>query len=154
MFTPAMGRDDAALFTPAFAKAEYDLTAGAGSDNAEQTCAALDLRDDFGTKRFGTAIAIIAATATLAVAATLVVTGIWEHSDDGATYTEIGTDETMLTLTGGAGGSTETGAAALGCNLAEAKRFVRFKEKPNLSAADTDTAKVSVVYVLSSPSEL
>lgn len=154
MFTPAMGRDDAALLTPAFAKAEYSLTAGAGTDNVEQTCAALDLRDGFGTKRFGSATAIVAATATLAAAATLVISGIWEHSDDGGTYAEIGTDTVLLTLTGGTGGTTETGAGLLGCNLAEAKRFVRFKELPNLSASGTDTAKVSVVYVLSSPSAL
>jgi hypothetical protein len=153
MFTPAFGRDDATLMTPVYAKAEYDLTAGAGTDNVEQTCAALDLRDQFGTKRFGSLTAVVAATAALSAAATLIVTGIFEHSADGVTYTEIGTDETMLTLNGGVGG-TLTGSAVLGCNLAEAERFVRFKFTPDLSAANTDTAKVETVYLLTSPTEI
>lgn len=154
MFSTAMGRDDAATITPAFAKAEYSLTAGAGSDATEQTCAALDLRDAFGTNRFGSLTAVVTATATLAATKTLVVSGIFEDSPDGVTYTEIGVDVTLLTLTGGAGGTTETGAAVLGCNLAEAQRFVRFKHLPDLSATGTDTGKVSVAYVLSSPSAI
>lgn len=154
MFTPAMGRDDAALMTPAFASARLSVTAGSVSDGAEHLCEVLDLRDDFGTKRFGSLTAVVTATATLAATKTLVVTGIFEQSPDGVTYEEIGTDKTLLTLTGGAGGSTETGAAVLGCNLAEAERHVRFKPTPNLSAANTDTAEIGVAYVLTSPSEL
>ncbi len=154
MFTPAFGRDDAALITPAYAKAEYDLTAGAGTDNAEQTCAALDLRDGFGTTRFGSLIAVVSATATLADAKTLAVSGIFEHSDDGVSYAEIGSDHTMMTLTGPAGGGTVTGAAVLGCNLAEAKRFVRFKFTPDLSAGGADTAKVGTAYLLTSPTAI
>jgi hypothetical protein len=154
MFTPALGRDDATLMTPAFAKAEYDLTAGAGTDNVEQTCATLDLRDDFGTKRFASLTAAIAATATLAAGETLTVTGIFEHSEDESTWEEIGSDETVLVLEGPSGGATVTGAAVLGCNLAEADRHVRFKFKPDLSAAGTDTAKVASVYLLTSPTEL
>jgi hypothetical protein len=150
----ALGRDDAALMTPVYCKAEYDLTAGAGSDNAEQTGAALDLRDNFGTRRFQSGTAVIAATATLAAAATLTVTAIWEHSDDGSAWAEIGTDETVLTLTGPTGGGTVTGAGVLGINLAEAKRHVRVKFTPDLSAAGTDTAKVATAYVLTSPTAI
>jgi hypothetical protein len=154
MFTTAFGRDDAALMTPAFCLAEHDLTAGGAGDNAEQTGAALDLLTDFDTKRFASLTLALAVTATLAEAATCTVSAIFEHSDDGVTYAEIGSDETVLTLTGGAGGSTETGAAVLGCNLAEAKRYVRAKFTANLSAVNTDTAKVASVYLLTSPTEV
>lgn len=154
MQTTALGRDDAALMTTVFAKAEYDLTAGAGTDNSEQTCATIDLQDDFDTVRFQSGAAIVTATATLAADKTLIVTGIWEHSEDNSTWEEIGSDVTMLTLKGGASGSTETGAAVLGVNLAEANRYVRFKFLPDLSATGTDTAKVSSAYVLTSPSKI
>lgn len=154
MFSTAFGRDDAATITPAFAMAQLSITAGGAGDGSEQTSTALNLRDDFGTTRFGSLIAVVTATATLAEAKTLVVTGIFEHSVDGATYQEIGEDVTLMTLTGGAGGSTETGAAVLGCNLAEAEAYVRFKVKPDLNATGTDTAKVAVAYVLSSPSQI
>lgn len=154
MFTTAFGRDDAALMTPAFCLAEYDLTAGAASDNAEQTGAALDLLTAFGAKRFGSLAVALAVTATLAATKTLTLSAIFEHSDDGVTYSEIGADTALLTLTGGVGGTTETGAAVLGCNLAEAKRYVRVKFLADLSAANTDTAKVSSLYVLTSPTAL
>jgi len=149
-----LGRDDAALIVPAFAAAEYSLTAGAGTDNVEKTAAALDLRDQFDTTRFGSAIAMVTAAATLAAGATLTVSAIWEHSADGVTYAEIGTDRVILTLTGPTGGGTVTGAGKLGCNLLEAERFVRVKYTPDLSAAGADTAKIGVGYVLSSPTQI
>ncbi|MGC2853950.1 hypothetical protein ACM64Y_00610 [Novispirillum sp. DQ9] len=154
MQTTALGRDDAALMTPVFAKAEYDLTAGAGTDNTEQTCATIDMQTDFDAVRFQSGTAVVTATAALAADKTLIVSGIWEHSENNSTWVEIGSDVTMLTLTGGAGGSTETGAAALGINLAEANRYVRFKFLADLSATGTDTAKVASAYVLTSPSKI
>lgn len=154
MFTSAMGRDDAAFLVAVFAKAEYDLTAGAGTDAAEQTAATLDLRDGFGARRYQSGAAIIAATATLAEAKTLNVTAVWEHSADGATWTEIGVDQTVLTLIGPVGGATVTGSGKLGVNLAEADGFVRVKFTPDLSATGTDTAKVSSVYLLLSPDQI
>lgn len=154
MFTTAFGRDDAALMTPVYAHAEYDLTAGAGTDNVEITCAAIDLRDDFGTTRFASLTVAVAATATLAASKTLVIGGIFEHSANESDWTEIGADTVMMTLEGPSGGATLTGAAVLGCNLAEAERFVRFKFTPNLSATGTDTAKVETVYLLTSPTAI
>lgn len=152
--TPAKGRNDAALIVPAHAMPEHAFTAGGAGDGAEQTAATLDLRDGFGTKRFTSLIAVVSAVAVLAATKTLAVTGIFEHSEDGATWAEIGTDVGLLTLTGGAGGTTETGAAVLNCNLTEAERYVRFKIKGDLSAADTDTAKLGVSYVLTNPSRI
>ncbi|KPF84470.1 hypothetical protein IP70_15685 [alpha proteobacterium AAP38] len=152
MFTPALGRDDAALMRPAYAKAEYDLTAGAGTDNVEQTCATLNLLTGFGTVRFQSGTLALGATATLAEGATLTVTAIWEHSANNSTWVEIGTDQTILTLTGPTSGGTVTGAAVIGINLAEAETYVRAKFKGDLSASGTDTAKIETVYLLTSPS--
>lgn len=150
----ALGRDDAVYMTPVYAAAEYDLVAGAGTDNVEQTCATVDRMTAFDNIRHASATAVVAATATLAEGETLTVSGIWEHSDDDSNWTEIGEDVTMITLTGGSGGSTETGAAVLGINLVEADQHVRFKYLPDLSADDTDTAKVQVQYVFTSASEI
>ncbi len=151
----ALGRDNAAYLTPVFAAAEYDLTAAAGTDNSEQTWATIDRLTTFDNVRHASAAAVVMATATLGEDETLTVSGIWEHSDDeGSTWTEIGTDTTLLTLTGGSGGSTETGTGKLNINLAEADGQVRFKQTPDLSASGTDTAKVSGVYIFSAPSEI
>ncbi|OSQ32000.1 hypothetical protein, partial [Thalassospira sp. MCCC 1A01428] len=139
---------------PAFAKAEYDLTAGAGTDNAAQTCAVLDLGSDFDDIRFGSGTAIVATTATLDEGETLIVTGKWQQSVDNAAWADVKDGETVLTLLGATGGTTETGAGKLGVNLAEASRYVRFVYTPDLSAADTDTAKVSVQYVFTGASEI
>jgi hypothetical protein len=150
MFTPALGRNDAALFTPAFALPEYDITAGAGSDNSEQTCATLDLRTAFATTRFSSVTALLFVTATLGAGENIVVSGIWEQTVNGSTWTEIGTDATLLTLTA-VGAGTYTGAAELGLTLAEAEGRVRFKFTGNMSRANTDTAKIASGYLLSSP---
>lgn len=154
MFTTALGRDDAALLKAAYAKAEYDLTAGAGSDNSEQTCATLNLLTGFSTVRYQSGTLVLAATATLAEAATLTVTAIWEHSANNSDWVEIGTDKTILTLTGPTSGGTVTGAAVIGINIAEANSYIRAKFKGDLSAANTDTAKIETVYLLTSPSVL
>jgi hypothetical protein len=150
----ALGRNNAVYMAALFAATEYALTAGAGTDNSEQTCATVNRLTAFDAVRHQSAAAIIAATATLAATKTLTITGIWEHSRDNVTWAEIGTDTALLTLTGATGGSTETGAAVLGINLAEADQYVRFKQLSDLSATGTDTAKVQVQYVFTSASEI
>ncbi|WP_448208479.1 hypothetical protein [Azospirillum sp. sgz302134] len=154
MFTPAFGRDDAALITPAVGLIGHTITAGGAADNVDKTAAVLDLRDGFGTTRFGSLTAVVMATATLAAGKTLTVSGVFEHSVDGVTFAPIGDPAVVLTLTGAAGGSTEIGVVVAGCNLAEAERFVRFRAKPDLSAANTDTAEIAVTYLLTSPTAI
>ncbi|ONG53453.1 hypothetical protein BKE38_12115 [Pseudoroseomonas deserti] len=151
--TPALGRDDAALLTPRFCAVETSLTAGGAGDNAEITGGQIDLRDDFGTKRFASLTLVLAARATLTAGQALALKAVrFEHSDDANTWSDVEPGATVLTLPSSAGG-TVTGAAVLGCNLLEAKRFVRAKFTPDLSAGTTDVAKVGAVYVLSSPTE-
>lgn len=152
--TTALGRDDAALLTPRFCAVETSLTAGGAGDNTEITGGQIDLRDAFGTKRFGSLTLVLTARATLTAAQTLALKAVrFEHSDDASAWSEMKAGATTLTMTGPEGGGTVTGEAVLGCNLLEAKRFVRAKFTPDLSAGATDTAKVSAVYVLSSPTE-
>lgn len=151
----ALGRDDAALLTPVHAAVETSLTAGGAGDNTEITTGQIDLRDQFGTRRFGTLSLVLTARAVLAAAATLTLKSVrFEHSDDATTWSEVKPGATVLTLTGPAGGGTLTGATVIGCNLLEAKRYVRAKFTPDLSAAGTDTARVSAAYLLTSPTEI
>lgn len=151
MYSFAFGRDDAATITPVYGGAPYSLTAGAGTDNVAQTGAVIDLRDDFGTTRFGSGTAIVTAGATLAAGKTLTVSGRWENSADGVDYEPVGDAVTVLTLTGPTGGGAVTGAGKVGINIYAAERYIRFAYTPNLSSASTDTAVVQVAYVLTSP---
>ena len=85
---------------------------------------------------------VLAATATLAIAAEL------EYSADGSTWADLVASATVLTLTGGAGGSTELGVGRIGADLIQENvNYVRIKMTPNLSAANTDTAEVAAVAV-------
>jgi len=69
-----------------------------------------------------------------------------ETSPDNANWTTEVASATLLTLTGGAGGSTEVGIAKVGCRLDKKDvRYVRVKATPNLNATDTDTARSAAV---------
>jgi hypothetical protein len=150
----AMGRDDAAYFTPAYAGPETALTAAGAGDNTEITTAQLDLRDQFGTKRFGTLTLVLAAVATLTADKALALKAVrFEHSDDATSWSDVKPGTTLLTVKSTEAG-TRTGAAVIDCNLLEAKRYVRAKFTPDLSHTGTDTAKVSAVYLLSSATEI
>jgi hypothetical protein len=152
--TTALGRNDAAYFTAVFAAAETAVTAAGAGDNTEITTAHLDLRDQFGTTRFTSLTLTLAAIATLSANRSLDLKAVrFQHSDDATTWEDVKPGTTVLSLTGPAAG-TVTGAADMGCNLAEAKRYVRAKFTPDLSATATDTAKVSAVYMLSGASEI
>lgn len=91
--------------------------------------------------------AVLAATATLTIAAEV------EQSVDGTTWssTDLVASATVLTLTGGSGGTTEMGVGRIGADLIQdGVNFIRIKMTPNLSAANTDTAEVSAVAVFGS----
>lgn len=85
---------------------------------------------------------VLAATATLAIAAEV------EYSADGTTWADLVATSTVLTLTGGSGGTTELGVARIGADLIQENvNFIRLKATPNLSAANTDTAEIAAVAV-------
>lgn len=150
MNTTGLGRDDAALLTIAYAAPETALTAAGAGDNTEVTTVALDLRDQFGTRRFNSLTLALAASAALTAARVLDLKAVrFQHSDDGTTWSDV-KDGIPLPSISGTGAVNGTGK--LGCNLLEAKRFVRAKFTPDLTATATDTAKVTAVFVLSNPS--
>lgn len=150
----AMGRNDAAYLTPVYAAPETALTAAGSGDNTEITTAQLDLRDQFGTKRFGTLTLALAAVATLTATKALAVKAVrFEHSDDATSWSDVEPGIVALTMLSNTGG-TMANAAVVDCNLLEAKRYVRAKFTPDLSHTGTDTAKVSALYLLSSPTEI
>jgi len=138
-------KDAGAWFKALFAKAETAVTAGGTGDNTEVTCAWID------RKGFQSLEALIAYTATLAGDATLSIKANLQHSDDpnGSNAEDYGTAYPVtVQATGDSGGSTETGVVQLGFDLTMAKRYVSLQFTPDLSRANTDTAKVVPTYVL------
>lgn len=129
--------------TAVYALAFTNATAGGTGDNTEV---------DGATVNTATAPAqatglqfVVQAMATLAEGKTLVITANLQDSANGSAWTDITTPAVILTLTGGAGGSTETGTGVLACDLAVARQYVRIQATPNLNATGTDTATIGGV---------
>lgn len=135
-----------------FAAQHAAATAGGAGDNAETTGVTIDTTA-LGTRYNSVAFAL-SARAVLAAAATLSVTGKIEHSDDGVSWSDLVESATLLTLTGGAGGSMETGTAVMKTSLEYAKRYIREKFTPDLSAGATDTATVQSVAIFGGPERM
>lgn len=138
------------FFTTVFALTSTNATAGGSGDNTLITGATINLASQ--TRRVASVDFEIPCRAVLAATATLTVIGQIETSPDGTTWTALATNVTLLTLTGGAGGSTETGVARIGCDVLQNNyAYVRVKVTPDLSAANTDTAVIGAgVAVLAS----
>jgi hypothetical protein len=142
-------KDFGACIKPMFAAVETDVTAGGSGDDTEVNGAWID------TRGFESLEAIISFTATLAANETLSLAAQVQHASlaNGSDGEDVSTDHikalaSTAVATGEAGGSTETGVHALGIDLTMLKRYVRVQFTPDLSAADTDTAKVGMAYVL------
>lgn len=126
------------------------ITAGGTGDNTEVDGLAIDRKNATSMSVGIVAKAVLAATKTLVVNLTL------QDSADGSTFADVAAalqpggaaDSAVLTLTGGAGGSTESGVYQLGVNLASLRRYVRVQVKPDLNATGTDTATVAGVIAL------
>ncbi len=122
------------------------LVAGGTGDNTEITGATLNLASLAG--RPASVVFEIIGRGVLAAAATLVIAAELESSADGSTWEDLVASATVLTLTGGGGGSTELGVGRIGVDLIkEDVNYIRVKMTPNLSAANTDTAEVAAVAV-------
>lgn len=143
------GKDLGAYILPKFAAAETDVTAGGAGDNTEVNGAWID------TQGFESLEFLMTYTATLAAAATLSLAANVQDADDisGTGAADVSTDylsalPATVVSTGATGGSTNKGAYALGIDLTMCKRYVRVQFTPNLSAANTDTAKIGATYLL------
>lgn len=148
--------DIASLITPFAAMAATAATAGGSGDATEVDGITIDL--DAGTRgrRFNALVFVLLGQATLAEGETLTLTAnLQDAEDDGAgsptDWADITTPAVALTLTGGTGGSTERGAAKIGFDLRNARRYVRVQVTPDLSAANTDTAAINAAAILANP---
>ncbi len=122
-----------------FALASTSLTAGGSGDATEVVGSSINLQTL--PKRPTSVVFDIPCRAVLGATNTLVVVGKIEQSVDGSTWTDVTASATLLTLTGGAGGTTESGVARVGADLVRANcNFVRVRATPDLNRANTDTA--------------
>lgn len=126
------------------------ITAAGTGDNTQADGLAIDRKDATSAS-----IAIVA-KATLAATKTLTVKLVVQDSADGVTFADVAAglqpggsaNSTVMTLTGAAGGSTESGLYQLGINLSSLKRYIRVRLTPDLNATGTDTATVAAVVSL------
>lgn len=123
-----------------YALAATNATAGGAGDATAANGATIDTTA-FAT-RYNAVAFQIGARGTLGAAATLTVAAKIQTSANGSDWTDATAAATVLTLTGGAGGTTETGVGVVGLDLAFAQRYLRVVATPDLSAADTDTATI------------
>lgn len=140
-------KDFGALHTERFVSA-HAATAGAGTDNSEQTGASIDRTG------YLSGTAAIAWTATLASGATLSLTVKEQESADGSTWdTATTVHAAAVVATGESGGSTETGITRVKVNLSGKKKYVRYNVTSDLSAANTDTSVYGALMILGGADE-
>jgi hypothetical protein len=88
--------------------------------------------------------AVLGASATLTLKTVLIEHGDASNLSDAAS---LATFADVVVATDSGSGSTLRGCQEYKADLAGAKRYVRFKFTPDLSAANTDTATVAAVAV-------
>lgn len=129
------------FFSAVFALASTAVTAGGSGDATEIVGATIDLAAQ--PRRVSSVEFEIPVRAVLGATQTCIVQGKIETSPDNSTWTAIASNVTLLTLTGGSGGTTEVGVARIGCDLIQSDyQYVRVKVTPDLNRANTDTAVV------------
>lgn len=123
------------------------ITAAGAGDNTQLDGSTLDI--EALATRPSSVMFLIPVTATLAEGETCTVTGLIQKSADGTNWDTLRASATLLTLTGGSGGSTETGVARVGADVVESDcRYVRFRATPDLSASGTDTMQVGAAVAV------
>ncbi|ABF42173.1 hypothetical protein Acid345_3172 [Candidatus Koribacter versatilis Ellin345] len=129
-----------------FARASDHATATAGgTGDATQVTGQIIDRATYGYPQSATAVieykAVLAAAATLSYAYTI------EHSDasDMSGAATLASATSTLQDTGGGGGTTQRGVLAIPLNLGPAKRYLRVKFTPDLSAGSVDTLENAAV---------
>ena len=123
------------------------VTAGGSGDNTLVTGVIID-RAALGWPQ--SAVFAVPFTATLAAAATLGISyAVQEGDDSGLSDAATLKSAALATVaTGPGGGGTVTGILEINVSLAGAGRYIRGNFTPDLSAANTDTAALSAVWVL------
>lgn len=147
---PARQRDFGALHKIAFGDAQ-NAVAGTTPDGVEQDGAYVDARG------YETVTLALAVEATLAEGETVAIDMNAQTDADGTgTGTDFGTAATTVTLTGGSGGSTESTVVEIHLNLNHSAflGYIRGQYEVDASAANTDTWRAGLVYVLGGAQEL
>lgn len=121
--------------------------AGGAGDAAEVTSVIIDRN---AHKMPLSALFAFGFSAVLAAAATLKIAYTIEHGDaaDMSDAANFSVGAAAVVATGAAGGSTETGVLEVPLALDGAKQYLRIKFTPDLSAANTDTAKVAALVIV------
>lgn len=166
MTTPVAFSRDLAAITAAVPGAAYVAATAAGSgDNTLVTGLTID-RSSLAQNGLSTLTGVLPTyvmfnlfyEAVLAAAATLSIkTVLIEDSADGsswatfldqtATPRPLGWPPSGVVDTGGGGGTTQRGIVRFGANIRGARRYIRLKYTPDLSAGSVDTGKFTVSAV-------
>ncbi len=129
------------FFSAVFALQSTAVTAGGSGDATEITGTTINLATQ--SRRVASVDFEIPVRAVLGANETITVVGKIETSPDNSTWTALATNATLLTLTGGSGGTTEVGVARIGCDVLQNNyQYIRVKVTPDMSRANTDTAVV------------
>lgn len=149
----SLQRDIAAQLAIVFAHDGVAATAGGAGDNTEAAGVVIDLLAL--PSRPESVVFAIAAKAVLAATKKLDVVAKIEHSDlSGSGFTDLVPATSVLTLTGGSGGTTERGVGKVGTPLEYSKRYIRVSAKPDLDATSTDTATLDAVAIFGGSARL
>lgn len=148
----AFARDIGALFDIGVAEVVPTITSGAGADGVEQNGLVIDRQDALS------AVFALLLEATLDEDETAIAQLTLQEGDesDGSDMADVAAAlqpegaaaSSVLTLTGGSGGSTETGAYKFDVDLSSLKRYVRVQVELTLSRGATDTGTVAIAYIL------
>ncbi|HTV07798.1 MAG TPA: hypothetical protein VMD97_01980 [Candidatus Aquilonibacter sp.] len=144
----AMTHNIDAFIGAAAASDDVSLTAGGAGDNTEVNGLAIDR----AALSYPLSASFIAHyKAVLGAGNTISLSAVVQTADDSGFTENVNTLATFAKAvvdTGAAGGSTQRGVVRFPVDFAGAQEFVRIQFTPDLSAANTDTADVSVVAVL------
>lgn len=143
MFNKSFARDIGSYVTSRFADQVDAVAAGTG-DATESSGVYVDRAGKESVK------VVIAWEAVLAEDATLTLAGNLQDATDssGTGVADYGTAlASAVVATGGTGGSTERGVTEYSVNLEGANQYIRSQVTPDLSAANTDTLRLTVLFV-------
>lgn len=135
------------VIAPRIASLVTSVTAGGTGDNTAITGTSID-RQAFVAPPLCASLALLS-EAVLAASATMTMKNVKiQDSADNSTWTDYLTfTDPGVVATGPVGGGTVQSATKLGVNLSSARRYIRAVFTPDLSAANTDTAKVLGAFV-------
>lgn len=150
MFSKSFARDIGSYITTRFADQIDAVAAGAG-DATESDGEWVNRREtDPANLNVESAKLVIAWEAVLGATETLSLAANIQDAtaSDGTGAADYGDAlANAVVATGGAGGSTERGVTELDVNLEGANQFIRSQITPDLSAANTDTARIQAIWV-------